>query len=67
MMGAHLRIAYAPLKRFTDLVVAKMMGVSPSGNAALSLVLRAMLTSIGDAPVKGVKKLVAIAEEVGKG
>jgi hypothetical protein len=65
MMGAHLRVEYAPLKRFTDLVMAKMMGVSPSCNAALSVVLRAMIQSIGKAPLKGVKKLVGIAEEVG--
>jgi hypothetical protein len=67
MMGAHLRVEYAPLKRFTDLVMAKMMGVSPSCNAALSVVLGAMIQSIGDVPVKGVKKLVGIAEEVGRG
>ena len=66
MMGAHLRIAYAPLKRFTDLVMTKMMGVSLSCNAALSVVLRSMVQSIGNAPVKGVKKLVGIADEVGK-
>ncbi len=67
MMGAHLRIAYAPLKRFTDLVMGKMMGVSPSCNAALAVLLRAMIQSIGEEPVKGMKKLEGIAEELGRG
>lgn len=67
MMGAHLRIAYAPLKRFTDLVMGKMMGVSPSCNAALAVLLRAMIQSIGEVPVKGMKKLEGIAEELGRG
>jgi hypothetical protein len=66
MLGTHQRIEFAPMKRLTDLLVAKMTGVSTSCDAALEILLSAMLLEIQDAPVKGMKKLLEIHGELQK-
>lgn len=64
MLGRHQRIEFAPMKRFTDLVVSKMMGVSASCNAALETMLAAMINELPPEGVRGQKKLISVYEEV---
>lgn len=66
MLGKHQRIEFAPMKRFTDLVVAKMMSVSASSNAALELLLDSMIEQLPGEPLRGQKKLLEIRAELGK-
>lgn len=66
MLGKHQRIEFAPMKRFTDLVVAKMMSVSASSNAALELLLDSMIEQLPQEPVRGQKKLLEIRAELSK-
>jgi hypothetical protein len=66
MLGKHQRIEFAPMKRFTDLVVAKMMSVSASANAALVLLLDSMIEQLPQEPLRGQKKLLEIRAELGK-
>ena len=66
MLGKHQRIEFAPMKRFTDLVVAKMMSVSASANAALEVLLDSMIEQLPKEPVRGQKKLLEIRTELGK-
>lgn len=65
MLGKIQAIEFAPMKRFTDLVLAKMMGVSNQCDAALSAVLSVMIGELPVAGVKGQKKLEGILKEVG--
>jgi hypothetical protein len=46
---------YAPLKRFSDLIVESMLGVSTLHNHALFSLLNAMLPQMNDEPIKGKK------------
>jgi len=55
---------YAPLKRFTDLVVSDMLNISPLHNQALHTLLSSMIAHMSDEPIKGVKKLLEIYLEV---
>jgi hypothetical protein len=64
MLGKIQAIEFAPMKRFTDLVLAKMMGVSTQCDAALSTVLSAMIAELPAGGVKGQKKLEGVYEEV---
>lgn len=66
MLGKHQRIEFAPMKRFTDLVVAKMMSVSASANAALEVLLDSMIEQLPQEPLRGQKKLLEIRAELGK-
>jgi hypothetical protein len=64
MLGKIQAIEFAPMKRFTDLVLAKMMGVSPLSDAALSKLLSTMIAELPAEAVKGQKKLANVLEEV---
>ena len=55
---------YAPLKRFTDLVVSDMLNLSSLHNQGLHTLLSAMIAHMNDEPIKGVKKLLEIYLEV---
>jgi len=55
---------YAPLKRFTDLLVSDMLNISPLHNQGLHTLLSAMIAHMSDEPIKGVKKLLEIYLEV---
>jgi len=62
IIGIHQRIELAPLKRFTDLVLANMYQISPAHNRALENLLAACISSM-DAPVNNTKKLLEILAE----
>ena len=55
---------YAPLKRFTDLIVANMLNISTLHNKGLHTLLSNMITHMNDEPIKGTKKLLEIYLEV---
>jgi hypothetical protein len=55
---------YAPLKRFTDLIVSNMLNLSNLHNEGLHTLLSAMIVQMNDAPIKGTKKLLEIYLEV---
>jgi hypothetical protein len=55
---------YAPLKRFTDLLVSNMLNLSSLHNKGLHTLLSAMITNMNDEPIKGTKKLLEIYLEV---
>ena len=55
---------YAPLKRFTDLVVSNILNLSTLHNQGLHTLLSAMIANMNDEPIKGTKKLLEIYLEV---
>ncbi|PTB83556.1 hypothetical protein C9926_02285, partial [Sulfurovum lithotrophicum] len=55
---------YAPLKRFTDLVVSDMLNLSTLHNQGLHTLLSAMIAHMNNEPIKGTKKLLEIYLEV---
>ena len=55
---------YAPLKRFTDLIVTDMLNLSNLHNEGLHVLLSAMIARMNDVPIKGTKKLLEIYREV---
>jgi hypothetical protein len=55
---------YAPLKRFSDLVISNMLNISKLHNTALYTLLSTMIAHMNDVPIKGTKKLLEIYLEV---
>ena len=55
---------YAPLKRFTDLIVSNMLNLSTLHNQGLHTLLSSMIAHMNDEPIKGTKKLLEIYAEV---
>jgi hypothetical protein len=55
---------YAPLKRFTDLIVTNMLGISSLHNQGLYELMSAMMAHMNDTPIKGTKKLLELYSEV---
>jgi len=55
---------YAPLKRFTDLIVGNMLNISSLHNRSLEVLLSSMIPQMSDEPIKGTKKLLEIYLEV---
>jgi hypothetical protein len=55
---------YAPLKRFTDLIIASMLNISSLHNQSLVILLSAMIIEMHDTPIKGTKKILEIYLEV---
>lgn len=66
MLGTHQRIEFVPMKRLTDLMVAKMMGVSVATDAALETLVSHMVLTMEGATVRGMKKLLDIHGELQK-
>lgn len=64
MLGKHESVEFAPLKRFTDLVINQLFGISPSHTKALEQLLIAMLKELPADPIKNLKKLLEIYFEV---
>ena len=63
-LGKLQHAEYAPLKRFTDLIIANMLGISSLHNKSLAELLSAMISQMNDEPIKGTKKLLEIYLEV---
>jgi hypothetical protein len=64
ILGSHERIEFAPLKRFTDLVINQLLGISPLHNKALEQLIVALLKELPSEPIKNLKKLLEIFTEV---
>ena len=64
ILGKHQQIEFAPLKRFTDLIMSTMLGISPRHNYQLEILLASMLKQLPSEPIKGLKKLLEIYLEV---
>jgi hypothetical protein len=63
-LGKLAHHEYAPLKRFTDLIIASMLNISSLHNQSLVILLSAMIVEMHDTPIKGTKKLLEIYLEV---
>lgn len=64
VIGVHECIEFAPLKRFTDLLSLQLFKISSRHNLHLQLMIEAILLSLGDEPIKGLKKLLEIYLEL---
>jgi hypothetical protein len=63
-LGKLENAEYAPLKRFTDLIIDSMLGISTLHNQALFSLLNAMLPQMNEEPIKGMRKLLELYYEV---
>jgi hypothetical protein len=64
IMGMHFKVAYSPLKRFTDLAVQSMYNIYPQTDKALLVMIEAMMTALPDEPPKNLKKLLELYREL---
>lgn len=64
VIGIHETVEFAPLKRFTDLVLSNMFQVSDLHNTALEELLTALMIQLPVVPVKNLKKLLEIYQEL---
>lgn len=64
ILGKHERIELAPLKRFTDLVMSNLLGLSAAHNKALEVLVAALLKELPVTPIKNLKKLLEIYSEL---
>lgn len=64
ILGKMERIEFAPLKRFTDLVMDRMVGISAVHNRALEEMLAALLKGLPEVPIKNLKKALEIYFEL---
>jgi len=55
---------YAPLKRFTDLVMSSMFNISIKHNENLFKLINAMICEMNETPIRGVNKLLEIFIEL---
>ena len=63
IIGTHERIELAPLKRFTDLVLASMYQISAKHNEQLAEMLSACILNM-DEPINNTKRLLDVYAEV---
>ena len=63
IIGLHEHVGYAPLKRFTDLVI-QLMRVSALHDQQLEVLISHVLRELPDAPVANLKKLLEIYFEL---
>lgn len=64
VLGAQQSIEFAPLKRFTDLVNGRLLGISPRHNRALESLIAALLKALPDTPVTNLKRLLELYFEL---
>lgn len=64
IIGRHERVEFAPLKRFTDLVMNQLLQISPLHNRELEKLLAAMIMELPENPIRNLKKLLEIYLEV---
>jgi len=63
-LGKLEAIPYAPIKRFTDLIIASMLNISSLHNQSLYSILSSMIPQMNDEPINGHKKFLEIYMEV---
>lgn len=64
IIGVHEAIEFAPLKRFTDMVMSNMFQISNKHNTALENLLTALIIQLPVEPIRNMKKLLEIYQEV---
>lgn len=64
MIGEQEKVEFAPLKRFTDLLIDQMFLLSDQHNRALEELLTACLEQLPEQPIKNLKKLLEIYREI---
>lgn len=64
LIGIHLAVEYAPLKRFTDLVSSNLMQISKLHNHEMELLLNSILLELPDQPPVGTKRLLELHSEL---
>ena len=64
VLGRHYRVDYAPLKRLTDLMQARMFNLSPLHNKALLSLIENMLPEFPDTPPANLKRLLLLYNEL---
>jgi hypothetical protein len=64
IIGIHERIEFAPLKRFTDLVMQNLFRVSTLHNNELQILIEHILVQLPDEPNRNLKKLLEIYQEL---
>lgn len=64
MVGLHVNVGYAPLKRFTDLVSSNLIKVSDNHNRELEFMLSSTLMQLPSDPPVGMKRLLELYAEV---
>ncbi|HSZ26467.1 MAG TPA: DUF6493 family protein, partial [Cytophagaceae bacterium] len=64
ILGKHEQIEFAPLKRFTDLLMSDMFQISGHHNIELENLLVTMLNQLPAEPINNLKKLLEIYLEI---
>lgn len=64
IIGLHESIEFAPMKRFTDLAIKNLFRISPLHNTELQILIENILPELPDEPIKNLKKLLEIYQEV---
>ena len=63
-IGQHFYIDFAPVKRLTDLITESMLRISSKHDVALQILIEHILMNMNDEPVRGLKKLLEVYQEV---
>ncbi|OQP62636.1 hypothetical protein A3860_26865 [Niastella vici] len=63
-LGIHEKVEFAPIKRFTDLVMQRLIRLSPRHNRELQLVIEQVLKQLPGEPITNVKKLLEVYLEL---
>lgn len=64
IIGIHISGQYAPMKRFTDLISANLLKISPRHNKALQSMITSIIENIDIDPPVGTKRLLEIYCEI---
>ncbi|MFV0539740.1 MAG: DUF6493 family protein [Aestuariibaculum sp.] len=64
IFGKLQETEYAPMKRFTDLIVDQLFNASKKHNMALFSLLENMVPQLSETPIRGTKKILEIYNEL---
>lgn len=64
IIGQHFDVEFAPLKRFSDLIIDSMIRISPNHDKRLQVLLENVLIRMNESVVRGLKKLLEIYAEL---
>jgi len=64
IIAEHEKVEFAPLKRFTDLLISHMFRISVKHNQALQELLTAYIEQASDTPINNTKKLLEALCEI---
>jgi hypothetical protein len=64
MIGTHVAVGYAPMKRLTDLVAGNLIKISSSHDRALQSMLEGIIENLPTEPPIGTKRLLELYSEL---